>query len=616
MAFQFVRRAAMMVAAVASLTSFGGVFDDAILWWRGACDENKDGLITANEVYNTLIPKTDTDYQRAELTGTCDYKAVNEEVISCWSNATNEFPVIRQPQDPEDKAVASGNSIRFRMDRTTMLSTNINAITYFIRFKWDGDYGTLNTEDAYLFDNVDWYWSRGIKLLIRPDGHLRLFMGRRNFDYTNGTATIEPNVWYDFFVRINDPTPDSTAGHNAGCNFVYFKSSNVTGGVYQIWPGSGNTALWLTPGTGTEFFGCRSITLKTTDTVAVGAGFKGDIAQFALWPRCLSDNELREASAAGDMAPTLFTLGRPDGSNGEFARENSVAASSVTLPGSWDFVPPELNAAFPSFDIVFKEKGFGVHDGNSGTSKFSYWSTQPHVLVLKTVPGSAEGCVSVTLDKGTDKQIKLGRRRLQPGVAEYFYVKELPRTTHTLTIKRLEGAVSLDYVELYGAFCPGARCYSYFVDNNNQYTGSLIGLPLEANTPLRMSAACTIETDPYDSTKGHTIVFDMPEDFAKLAYNYNIATGQTNGSKTPNVVLYINGTEFGRYSGQYQFSSFNVSIPENTFKPGRNEIGWRFDSGKHASDFWMGIRGHYLTPVETSLPEAHPYLPGFVLKLK
>ena len=581
--------------AEASTNDLERLLGDALIWWRGPWDANRDGKLTQDELFNHRFPKTDSVRQTAQIGGDGTCSIVKDDVVTPWSGTTNAYPVARLSQDG-----ATATKFDFKLSDAG-LETNIYAMTYYVRCKWDGDYGAAGSGSANLFYGVNYSQWRGAGLSFTANG-LAYNLGRRNF--TSSAFVPAPGTWYDVFLRLSD-SPDETAGHNIGLS-VYIRKA---GGTSWLWPGS-EQSWWTWANVNETGTGLRTLRMGPNDTLSFCERFKGCVSQLGFWERQLTETEMREINAIPEITPDLISLGFADGSSAEFAPSAAAADRTIEQPGLWDGAPPELNDACPSFTVSFTEKAYPVYDSAHGMSQISYWDSQAHVLIVKPTPESGSCALRAVIDAGKEKEIVLGNKAVSASRPGYFYVDRLSRGAHTLTLSRVSGSIRLDYVKLGGDFCIGARTYQ-FVSPGGQYNGNLAPYCLRYDTPSQMSGSVMAETNPWTAEKATTFAFDMTAEQTALEYRYVIATGQSDGAAAANLILYVNGSEYDRIKLPWQYSDCTVNFPANTFAAGRNTLAWRFDTLEHASSYWVGTRGHFMSTVRSSIPD-----PGLCLTVR
>lgn len=614
--FRFALTTAMLLGAG---VVFGDVFDDALIWWRGAYDENGDGAFSAAEFYNHKYAKTDAAHQTdlASVSGDSTISIVNDDVVSVWCGQTNNMPVLRFNQD----AVDSPSTLTLKPSNVG-ISEPVRALTIHFRFKWDGDFGALTKPLAgVLFSTVNYWHCRGIAFQI-ANGKCVLKVGRKSYDCTH--FGLQAGNWYDlFFFTSDNAYQSSTADRNCSMRIDIVKA---TGSTTTQWPGASDRhpgSTWLYPTRANQDNVCTSTAFDPADSIAIGENFKGEIAQFGFWPRQLTDDEIRQVSVSPVMGPALLTVGKADGKSDEFAKSPSTATNSVTLPGSWDGIPAQLDANNPKMSVRFYESRTGVNDSKYGSAQISYTTTFDHVLVMKAAENCGNSAVQVFIDRGTANEKDMGKRFFTARSAEYFWVPALAGNAwHTLDVECVHGTFELDYAKIYGSWCLGNRVYSHYKDSENQYKGNTKLYPLEWNIPCLKLTGGALEaaTDPFNEAAACTLVFDLDEEFAKLGYKYTAATGQSGGGVKTHSIVYVNGVEFGKYTTAYQYGDLSesgwISFPPNTFHAGRNTLAIRYDPDYHQSGFWVSARGHIMLPQQDTLPAPTPYQENTVILVR
>ena len=571
--------AGVLAFGISELTA--GVIDEALIWWRGPHDANGDGRITAEEIFNARFPKEDVSHQGVTVYGNLTFSE-KENAISPWNGLPASTASIRFEAD-----TAYAASLNFPVSKTALRS-GITAFTMHLRCKWDGEFGVDGGNRANLFAYGNaWNDRRGGSLSFVPvnnnaGGILRFDNGQNQY------ATefeIKTNVWYDVFYRISDPYPaEDAAAHNVNIDAYFFKDRTL----HSSTSCNSHWSSWRTPGADVTSSTTKYVSaeLRTIDDIIVCQHFKGNIAQFGLWNKVLSIDEMREVAAWPSVFPDLIRIGDSDGRGDEFATGNSFADSAIVVPGGrLDKVPPVLTSVQPSISISFRENGIPVHANRESIDEITGYETLPQLLSVKTVAGSAVCSIDVVLDGK-----KISHCTISPDRPGQVYIKAMEVGEHTLTITRTGTAdVHLDQIRMGGSWSLGDR-FCEIPQKGNQYKGGFSPYLIHLDTPISNMCGSVMSSASTSATASFS--FDMPPEMTGYAYRYDIGISQCSGNVPPRLILYVNGVEYGRFQVTQLWGSLKVDFPANTFVSGRNVIAWRFDADSHTPDYYTGIRSH------------------------
>ena len=586
----------MAFAAVASLTSFGSVWDEALIAWRAPHDANGDGLFTADEFVNAVYPAEDADHQGASLltiqpSATAvgnDIPVVEDDVVSPWNGKTNRLACLSFAQEGHAQRYFSFNVTK------TPLTANTSTLTVHLRCKWDGDFVSGSRAHLFSYGNT-WNQYRGTAMSFIAGatpgtGYIRFDNGRHQVPKSDWTIT--PGRWYDIIVTIQDSKAGSSDDRGVVMHcYVFGAYGECVDHALSGWE------VWLTPAGGD--YQSAELRCQENESLQLMSDFKGRLAQFGIWNRVLTKSEMYEVCSGVSVEPNLVSLGREDGSNAEFI-DPSLAETSFVQPCRLDKVPKELNADFPEFTVRFKEKGFGACTTDYDT--IAYYDTMARVFSIRTVPGSGTCAVEAVLDEGEETEHVFHMPPLAGGESWIAYLKKekISRGDHTLTIRRKSGTVKLDFVKLGTTWCLGrnAEWFSGW-NNGNQYSGDATTYPMVADMPSKMSGGFSASGTENDDANA-TVKFDMTKDEAALAYLYKFTVGQTSGNVAVNAILYVNGQEIARPTVS-PMKSKSVTIPAGSFRAGENRIALRYDKSKQPN-FWAKMISNSLWVLNEGFP--------------
>ena len=577
--------AAALIAGLASAS----VFDGARVWFRGGYDVNNDGVFSANEFSDSTRSKSDTAHQTVTLAG-CDvaygYGAV-------WS-AFNPFYTNTQYYvsfTNGDCAAAAGCS-SIKIVNPLASDESWSQFTIFVRFRWDGKFapGSANRIDI-LNTGVNWGGKRcfkfGFKYFPATDDFAPWWEIGAVSDGSNpaNTAGLKFPVgeWRDMIVTVVDRGVGNTASLN-----LYMAEAGAITNPGGAWP-------YLTKWTSTSGNSVCRVGLASTDAITIGtATFSGDIAAFALWPKALSYDEMREALADPRPGDALFRIGKEDGKSDEFAAAGNEQYA-FDANGTWDVVPSTFDATHDTLTI-----NFDVPES---------WDYLNQIVRLVAVSGDGwvEGVVE-DLVRGTS--INLKARRL--GVdhpADFFVLRDyLRKGPHALTLKFVEGGgVVFDVIEMRGSFCLGQIDYNMYPNKQFMSTAtnggnSLTYYDIATGYWRAMDGGFSKDTihDPEDanydpdSVAALTVFFDVPAELVSCSNRLHISYNQIKDNPSA-VYGYLNSSliydsTIAADGKEYNFEVVPLDIPADTFVAGRNSFRMRW-TNPEGIGWWGGIRG-------------------------
>ena len=581
--------------AVQSSTMAASVYDEAKVWFRGGYDANGDGVFAANEFCDSARPKSDTAHQTVTITGSGAAYGHG----SVWSSF-NPFYTNTQyyASLPNGDCAAAADCSSIKIVNPLASGESWSQFTIFVRFRWDGKFasGSENRIDI-LNTGVNWGGKRcfkfGFKYFPSTDDFAPWWEIGAVSDGSNPESTaglkFPVGEWRDMIITITDRGVGSYASMN-----LYMAEAGTITNPGGAWPS-------LTKWTGTGGSSVCRVSLESTDPITIGTTtFSGDIAAFALWPRVLSYDELREALADPRPGDALFRIGKEDGKADEFAASGREQYT-IDANGTWDVVPSALNQTHDTLTI-----NFDVH---------ANWNYLNQILRLVAVSGSGwiEGTVT---DPVRSKSIALKSRKLAPGhPADFLVPNDLLRTgPHTLTLRFVRGSgVTFDVIEMRGSFCLGQIDYNksknvqfegtaknngtsvYPYDVASGYWRAMYG-GVANNT---FSTTGTWEGNSGASTET-TFFFDVPEDLVGCSNIFHISYNNFAAKiDAPDAIRgYFNDTCFYDSSTtvdgkEWDWEVALTNVPPNTLMPGRNTFRLR-RTYTGSGTWWGGTRGFRL----------------------
>lgn len=591
-----VARASLPMAA-AEETLQASVYDDAKVWFRGGYDANDDRIFSANEFSDSARPKSDAAHQTVTLSG----KDVAYGHGAVWSAfnpfyTNTQYYVSLKNGDCATKEECSS----IKIVNPLAADETWNQFTIFVRFRWDGRFvpDSANRIDL-LNTGVNWGGKRcfkfGFKYFPETDDFAPWWEIGAVSDGANPGKTkglkLPVGEWRDMLITVVDRGVGSTASMN-----LYMAEAGSITNPGGVWP-------YLTQWTSTGSHSVCRVGLTATDPITIGTTtFSGDIAAFALWPKVLTYDEMREALADPRPGDALFRLGKEDGKADEFAAP-ATAQYSVNANGTWDVVPSVLDATHDTLTIDFDVQG----------PESQFWSDMNQILRLVAVSG--EGWIEgVVRDNVRDRTLTLASRRLAPGHPADFFVPSyyLRYGSHTVTLKFVSGkGVVFDVIELRGSFCLGQIDYNRA--KNDQFlstaqNGGNAFYPYDVATGYWRAMYSGIANDTFsgtwtgnsDASAEMTVFFNVPADLVgctnllHLSYN-NFPNGKIvapdviNGYINDNL-FYASTTVAGNADGkEWDWEVVPLVIPPDTFVPGRNAL--RLRRNYSSGTWWGSLRG-------------------------
>ncbi len=586
---------AILAGALAALAVYGGVFDDAVIWYRGGCDANGDGALQAGEFVDSAHAKSETAYQTCTISGSGTVGYGKGAVWSAYNPlATNTQYYLSFPNgDAADTASCVGVKA---VNPYAGTDTRVTNYTIHLRFRWDGKLSKAIASDnkMVLFDTgCHWAGKRGLRMGLKyfeatEDFALFWQFGANGGGTSSGTLNpettggikLEPGEWNDWFLRVND----KGAGDSAEVMLDCLTPGTVPGWkqLYYRYPW---LAAWTSGGVG-----CCSLAMDKSQTFLVAdSTFSGDIAAWAFWPRLLSDIEMRQAAASVRSGDALFRLGVENGSAREFAAEGQGAAV-VDAEDSWDVVPASVKAG-DTLQIVFP-----VDAQSAG---------MPQVLRVKAVSGDAVITAQVaTYDRTTqtaDAFTTLSPRQANANHDALFFVpKELLAAGDHVVKLTFKGDLVFDVIELAGSWRLGdidwrKEPYSRITAASNATNG----YDLATGYWMGMNSGLAADATPLTDAET-TIRFNVPADMVACSRKLEISLNQYK-SRPDALRVYANDTLVHEATSNFwQYCVYSCDIPSSVLVAGENVLRVRRVSS--VSGWWGSARGYKLTVLDAPNP--------------
>ena len=562
--------------AVVAATCQASVFDDAKVWFRGGYDANGDGAFSAGEFVDSARPKSDAAHQTVTLTG-------GGAAYGCGDVWSAYNPLYTNQQYyvslTNGDCAASADCTTIKIVNPLASGESLSQFTIFVRFRWDGKFAPGSADKFYIVDTGQvWSGQRcfkfGFEYFSATDDFAPCWEIGARSDGRNPSATsgikLPVGEWCDFMITVIDRGLDKTS------TIMVYRGEKGTASVCA------SQSPWLAAWQQNAQRANR-VGLEASDPVTLGdATFSGDIAAWALWPKVLSEDEMREAFADPRPGDALFRIGKEDGKSDEFAAAGQ-AQYAVDAGGTWDVVPTALDGTHDTLAISFDVP--------------ASWDYLNQVLRLVAVSGDGE-VEGVVADAVRGTSTTLRARRLAAGhPADFFIPGEFLRTgPHTLTLKLSQGSgVVFDVIEMRGSFCLGnidynlAKNQQFYETSGQTYYDVATGYwpAMDGNIwPDTIHDPEAANYDP-DSVAATTVFFDVPADLVGctnwLHVSYN------NFQARPDAIYaYLNDSLLYESDSEYQYKVVALQLPPDTLAAGRNTFRLR---RVHSTSWWGNIRG-------------------------
>ncbi|MGI5870113.1 MAG: hypothetical protein ACOX9C_11810 [Kiritimatiellia bacterium] len=593
-----------IVTSLGAGITFGGIYDDALIWYRGGCDTNNDGVLQAGEFFDSAHAKSEAAHQTCTLTGTVSY-----EKGAVWSRhnplATNEQHYIsfKNGDAPDAASCASLLAVNPLAGTTN----TYDQYTIHLRFRWDGKFAPGSNDEIVLFNNGhDWSGQRGyvIKLIKTGDNLFKLhFLFGSNGHETGDGATdipLTPGEWNDWLLLVRNAPP----GANASIRFV---RCTLPGRIADSWGGWSKSpwiSVWQEGGSRT----CTIAMLPNSKFQVADKAFSGDVAQWAFWPKRLSELEIREVLSMPCPGDCVFRVGYENGSAKEFAASGATANAVASAHDTWDAVAPQLpyvnDASETVNSTVYR---FDVGEKAAGLNQ---------VLRVKAVSG--HGWLKAEIRGIAEESwTRLAVRGVNSRVPALFMVPGnlLGKGGHEIRLTYESGAAPIvfDVIELRGSWLMGKLVYNVFYNDKVKYF-DCNGVNWTSGYKLLWGYWYGLDTgypaveDPLSDAKMLTLKFDVPAEMTGCANTMFFSLNQWAGTPT-DLRFYLNGELF-KIHAAWQYEVFPVVFPADSFTAGENVLQVRHTGGPSA--WWGEMRGLQMQVM--SVPEL--LKPGFSIVLR
>ena len=558
---------AMAVATVVMLPSVAhaGVFDDAIVWCRGALDKNGDGYPAQGDFPDALHVGDNSYYGH---NGYSYYKSSEptrrlqistEDVVdpaTCKQLGLHQCLKFTQPLYDNDGAT-------WIDEQAFLLTPALNSAkphdadgwTFYIRFRPDGGARLANDTDTQLLFNYFNSWAAnggGAMLWLRgspTNGYFSVQLGNNDRSLTgmqdrNQYYCLCTNKWTDVIVSKKDDTVDVYSMREGGRLYhtTYTYSRSESAGFYS------NCVL------GRYLYNASAHAYTASSTY----NFRGSVRDLAVWPRALSYAEAMEI-----IRPTgteKFRIGTHNGSSLEFAGVGSPTVDPDSSNG-WRSALATIGAGqSQSVRFNMKKEETGLDER----------------LFLVATPESALGTLALTLNGSN-----IGEVAVQPDKTVGLHVEKglLVEGENTLALANVSsGTIGIDSLSFGGS-------WQLLEDDDKSSGGAGQNGDKDFylnDTNLVANLKSIIHAGPKVSNTNLTFHFTMPSDIVATIRRVCFSMRGKNTTDTkwiaeqPDIVfnVFVNGVQLGSLvfpkSGMMETSS--LTVPVENLVAGENKI--------------------------------------------
>jgi len=417
----------------------------------------------------------------------------------------------------------------------------------------------------------------GIELRMTPEAALsdyaypRIVVGNNQKNYSS--IRIKNGCWTDCVIAVDGQTVTTTFCWNDGASNLIAKVSATypTTGPLPSVASNGKAQI---SGEGSRE-SCSFTYGVECDVNKWTYGFRGAFHQIAFWDRTLSDNEVREAMAAGAGRPNLVHVGIEGNGTAEFKTSGQTA--SVSNTGAWENLNPTLTEANPTATIAFDCP--------------SLLAGMPQWLRLSMAETASAGRLVVKLNGET-----LGDIGVVHDKVARFYVPEnkIASGANTLVLERRSGeTLALDAVTLGGSWRFGESMASFSDDRDGHE-------PQVKNSPDRyvFNPACGYDKFHCRSMNSSIdqreteFYFFVPVDMIGVFRGVFQSRTYLAGTTTSYDLFVNDGTaKGGPYVLANQKNTDEIKLSCDDIRAGWNRICWKTYSGSS----WGNMDWHKFT---------------------
>ncbi|MGN0847957.1 MAG: hypothetical protein ACI4RA_11340 [Kiritimatiellia bacterium] len=552
---------------VAPHLAAGGVYDDAIFWFRGG----KTVGTGADVKLFDEIHASDTTHANhgAQFKGLAESRAIVEEDVKfpCGRDEPIRTKVLRLSYDPQIEG--STTNVWMNWASAEFLRPQFsNEYTMVMRLKCQASPATNATQWLTRFGYVGGKAVSGILFGLRGNDATTNRVLLCCYPQTTANGGVElgwgqtalrvppTNVWFDVslmvsnnVLRVGIARPDVYWNRNA-IEFVTISSKAVstpiTGPDWRFFAENGDGAL------------------KDYASAYKGT-FVGSVQQIAIWNHALSDDEIREAW--GSPGADLWRVGLANDAANEFAADSAPASQTIDPHQGWSAVSPRL-AAGATWTVPFH--------GMANEAGFA------QIFRLTPTSASAEGLVAVAVN-GTP----LGSKAVRKGKATEWYAAGtlFKEGDNALTLTRTDsnaGDVVVDAMALGGSWQVGSLALSDWRNLQTEVYTDLVPttrIIARRQWPQANNLNAWTSNRTYRVWVPKSVAERYPTAFGFYVKAYDMPKGSTgyldlsvNGERRPLLRTYQDKTTTVERADST--AGVNRVYYETNFEPGELKEGW------------------------------------------
>lgn len=605
--------ACFMSAASLSAQGSTNVFNDAVFWFRGGKDKNKDTYMQQGEFFDDLHANdaNHNNHKMGVLPYTSSALAAGFKANAVFRNETVVFPALGSQIAKSIPVLHFSDTVipysgknyhwpQFVKPHSVFSSNNIsNEYTIVGRIKLDDD-NYARTQCVFKV-GYDASTSQGMWLgfsELDKTAKTKYITGRctpgsgsndAQFDFTD--IRIPTNTWFDIAVvvgngklRVGISVP-KTYGDNPT---IIFAATNMWTGNCQLLGAESCYRLFSLTGQESQQSSVASIDMTF---------FIGSVQQIAIWGRALTDQEVMEAF--GMPRPAIFRTGLDNGSSNEFSGTRSGSTQMIDGIGSWQNVANTMRA------------------GDTWTVNFTALRDEAglaQIFSIKSLGGSNAAQIEPMLSNASHN-ISLGVRRVAANGRTFWPVPAdiITEGANALIIKRMDGEAGdflVDAMELGGSLGVGIETGSITDDQRVSPERMKTGVPSAADPNTQHWPQGLLPSSGI--TNLHFRVWMDPDVVDKVTSRFWTHTRRKEATQgTETFTLFVNGEPKTN-----SLSSASWEETELTFQPGGLNGGWNdfeFISPSYPTCYWEF--GYYR--FETVLPKGFSIPPpGMTIVIK
>ncbi len=585
------------------------VFDDAVFWFRGGKDLNRDGYIDYGEFFDDLRAKTPNDGNHNMTMSSTLYTGDSDAFKgnAVFRKEQVAFPALGTSAAKDDVQVLHISDdlqggkyyFPFAVNPRHVFARNevSNEYTIVSRIRLDDDNTHRSLEKCFLkvgYNTNDLARQQGMWLGFKAQNTStgsRQITGRR-IDSTGTDSSFDlnlhvpTNTWVDLAVvvgngnlRVGIATPATNLYNNST---IAFAETDMRTDNYELLEDLDGAYYMMFCRDGQKTFKQASGTDKTA--------FIGSVQQVAIWDRILSDQEVM--AAFGMPRPAIFRTGFDNGASNEFGGTRSGATQTIDGLGSWQELWNTMKAGDTwtvNFNALRDEAGL------------------PQIFSIKSLRSSSAQ-IEVTLN-----ETSLGENYVVPDGRTFWPVPAnlVNAGANTLVIKRNDGGARdfvIDGMELGGSLGVGTISGSSTDDGRTDPRLTKTGVPSAADPNTQHWPQ---ELMPYSGvTNLHLRVWVDPDVAEKASFTFRTAAKAANRSSTQTASssnyfsVYINGMYDVKLNANANWTTYKP-----TFNPGELRAGWN-DFEFITPEAYQGVHWYFAYfRFETVLPSAFGFPP-------